>query len=354
MLFLEKNRKKKVTMKDISQKLNISVNAVSLALNDRVGVSDDTRALVFRTAAELGYFEGNPVFPGGSISKNICLMIESKYFKDINFYSKVILGIENEARKNGNDIIVNFMDRSNFIVPSAVENRKVSGILIVGAIEDEYLGRVLSYGMPIVLVDHASLIISTDAILTENIAGAYKATDYLCSRGHRDIGFFGSIDFSLSFKERWLGFYERMRNTGFTIDDLYARSITGPIQKYVDKKDYNSISDMINALEKMPSAWVCANDDTAIALYNALNLNGFMVPEDVSIIGFDDIDLCKIITPHLTTIRVNKELMGQRAVKRLMWRMKNIDEQYENIRMEVSLIERDSVKTYEGGMADGQ
>lgn len=340
--------KKKVTMKDIAEKLNISINAVSLALNDREGVSDETRSAVFRTAAELGYFEGSPVFAGGNISKNFCLMIENRYFKDMNFYSKVILGIESEARKNNYDIIVNFMDRSNFAIPAAVESRKVSGILIVGTIEDDYLERILNFKLPTVLVDHVSNILNVDSVLTQNMSGAYKAVDYLIKKGHKDIGFFGNINYLLSFRERWLGFYERINDekheSSSITEELDKHSITGPVEEYISKKDYDSIAQLLRSVEKMPSAWVCSNDDGAIALYNALNILGLKVPEDVSVIGFDDIDLCNIISPHLTTIRVNKELMGQRAVRRLLWRMNHEKETWEHIRLGVSLIERDSVK----------
>ena len=333
-------------MKDIAEKLDISINAVSLALNDRAGVSDETRALIIKTASELCYFDENPTF--AFITKNICLLIESRYFKDIYFYSKVILGIESEAKKNNYDIIVNFMEKTDFKIPSCIENRKVSGILIIGTIKDEYLKEINSYNIPVVLVDHASHIISTDAILTQNMPGAYIATQHLIDKGHKDIGFFGSIDYSLSFKERWLGFYECMRRSrlysGLLMDVLSEYSITGRIEKLIDEKDYSAIKGLFISLKRAPTAWVCANDAAAISLYYTLSGIGMKMPDDFSIVGFDDIDLCNIITPHLTTIRVNKELMGQKAVKRLIWRMENKGEPFEQIRMEVSLVERGSVR----------
>lgn len=339
---LKEKKKKKVTMKDISEKLNISINAVSLALNDRVGVSDNTRSEVFRTAAELGYFDENPSLIGGNISKNICIMIEKRNFTDINFYSKVILGIENETRKNNYDIIVNFIDRNNFSIPSAVENRKVCGILIVGTIEDIYLKKILSFGLPVVLVDYTSYRLSVDSIMTQNIAGSYKAADYLISRGHKCIGFFGNINSSLSYRERWIGFCERLKQN--RLSDMLENSLTGTVDKYVFEKDYTSIANMIKSIHEIPTAWVCSNDTEAMALYYALDLLDYKVPEDISVIGFDDIDLCTMMSPNLTTMRVYKELMGQKAVKRLIWRMENKNEPSENIRLGVSLVERESVK----------
>lgn len=346
VLNLDNNKKKKVTMKDIADKLNISINAVSLALNDRIGVSEDTRALIIKTANEIGYFD----VKNSNVSKNtknICLIIESRYFRDISFYSKIILGIENECKKNGYDVIANFLNTEDFKMPACIENKKVSGILLVGRIKDEYVKQIMVYSIPMVMVDHSSQLISTDAILTQNITGAYMATEYLLKKGHRNIGFCGDIDDSLSFKERWVGFYERLRefNTkeSTSMEEIFKFSIVGPIEKYILTRNYSELSKIVSNLKSLPSAWICSNDNTAICLYYALDILGIKVPKEASIIGFDDIDLCTIIKPHLTTIRVTKELMGEKAVKRLLWRINNLEEPYEKISLEVSIIERESV-----------
>lgn len=341
-------KKKKITMKDIAEKLNISTNAVSLALNDKIGVSDDTRDLIIKTADAMGYFEENPSFITKNYFKNICLMIEERNFRDTYFYTKVILGIENEAKKNNFDILVNFMNKNDFHIPKSVESKKVSGILVVGTIKDEYLKELLNYGIPIVLVDHASFLINNDAVLTQNMSGSYMATKYMIDKGHTKIGFFGEIDFSLSFKERWLGFNEAMRSSGLNIDPVLnvnpGYCVIGSVEKYVLSKNYKEVANIITKMEKIPTAWVCSNDNAAITLYNALNILNLKVPEDVSVIGFDDIDICKIVTPTLTSIRVNKELMGVKAARRLLWRMKNLGEPCDHIRMEVELVERESIK----------
>jgi len=94
----------------------------------------------------------------------------------------------------------------------------------------------------------------------------------------------------------------------------------------------------------LPTAWVCSNDNAAITLCNALSALGIKVPDDISIIGFDDIDLCNIMRPRLTTIRVNKELMGAQAVDRLLQLIQQPEIHRKHISMEVSLIERESVR----------
>jgi LacI family transcriptional regulator len=345
---MEFKKRKKITMKDIATKLNVSTNAVSLALNDRIGVSEDTRALIIKTASEIGYFDENPSYVSKNTTKNICLLIESRFFIDVPFYSRVILGIENESKKNGYDIIVSFVTTEEFEIPACIENRKVTGILIVGTIKDDYVKIITSYNIPVVMVDHASQIISTDAILTQNITGSFIATQHLINKGHRNIGFCGDIDASLSFKERWLGFYEALRefgiHQGLTLDEISKYSVVGKIEQYVLQRNYSELAKIISNLKAMPSAFICSNDSTANCLYYALELLDLKVPEDVSVIGFDDTAMCTVRRPYLTTIRVNKELMGETAVKRLLWRISNVHEPFVKIGMEVSFIERESVR----------
>lgn len=270
------------------------------------------------------------------------MMIEEKNFRDTRFYSRVIIGIEDEAKKNGYDVIANFIDNNNYIIPTSVTQGKAAGIIILGSVQDEYLSRAVSYGIPLVVVDHASFSIDTDAILTQNTPGAYVAAKYIIENGHKEIGFFGEKYFTLSFNERWIGFCEAMRRHGLPVKEEFC--FTNSIEEYAVRNDYQPVAEVLKGLKKFPTAWVCANDSAAIILISALNSLGYDVPNDVSIIGFDDIDLCKIITPNLTTIRVEKELMGVNAVRSLLSRMEKRDNPNWHMRMPVRLIERRSVK----------
>lgn len=338
----------KITMKDIAKKLNLSINAVSLVLNNKAGVSEETRSLVLKTADDMGYFDNKPKYLNSFASKNICLVLEPRFFNDPYFYSKVILGIEEESRKNSYDLIMNFIDGKNFTAPNCLESRKASGIIALGPLDDEYLLRLKNYGLPMVLVDNSSFIEPIDSILTDNKLGAYKATKYLINKGFEKIGFFGDLSYSLSIKERYFGYSEALRDSslyGENLDEMIKRySLTTKIEEFVIKHDVEAILQRLKKIVEMPEAFVCSNDSAAIQLNNALNLLGYKVPEEVSIIGFDDIFLCNMIMPKLSTIKVNKELMGRKAVKRLLWRMRHKSDPVENTIMSVELVERESVK----------
>lgn len=338
---------KKVTMKDIAASLNISINAVSLALNNKAGISEKTRLLVLKTANDMGYFDMKTKYINTFASKNICLLLEHRFFKDPYFYSKVIQGIEDETRKNNITLIVNFVDSENYSIPICVKENKVSAIIALGNIPNEYITNLKKMSLPMILVDNTSFEESVDSIVSNNSSGTYKATKYLMDKGFKKIGFFGDLSYSVSIKERYFGYSEALKNfiTANDISEYIKKfSITSDLEEFVIKNDVNTIMEKLSNIKEMPEAFICSNDSAAIQLSNALNILKYKIPNDVSIIGFDDTVLCNMVMPKLTTVRVNKELMGIKAVDRLLWRINHENEPVESIIMEVELIERESVR----------
>lgn len=340
---------KRATMKDIATQLNLSINAVSLALNDRVGVSEDTRREVLRVAEEIGYLEHTSKYMSTYSSKNICVLLRSIYFRDMHFYSKILIGVEQEARKSGYDLLINFYEEE-FRVPNCVENKRVAGVVVVGKIEDTELMMLKKHHIPIILVDHTSLSESTDSILTDNKLGAFKVTRYLIDKGYKKIGFFGDLDYSISVKERFFGYQEAIKllpNLSSQHEvNLYTEkySLLNDIEKHIIAHDTEQIIKRIKEIDTLPEACVCSNDNAAIQLCNALRMLDYKVPVDISVVGFDDIELCSMITPKMTTVKVNKELMGKKAIQRLIWRINHLKEPVENIILNVEIVERESVK----------
>lgn len=340
---------KRVTMKDISEKLELSINAVSLALNNKPGVSEDTRRNILKVADELGYFEKKTKYINTFACRNISLLMEQRFFHDPYFYSKVIKGIEEEAKKNKYDVIVSFIDTKSYSAPNSLENKKVCGVIALGVISDDYILSLKKYGLPIVLVDNTCFCESMDSVLTDNKIGMYKATKYLIDKGKTKIGFFGDLNYSLSIKERYFGFEQAIKKYLLQDELNFEKyknrfSVLSNIEKYVIKNDIKVVIDIVKEIKEMPEAFVCSNDSVAIMLMNALNILGYKVPDDISILGFDDNVLSGLVKPELTTVRVNKELMGRKAVQRLLWRINNKKEPIEHMVIGVELIERNSVK----------
>lgn len=339
----------KITMKDIAEKLNISVNAVSLALNSKAGVSEKTRKQVLDVAEELGYLDKSPKFIKTFANKNICVIIKEYYFEDSVFYGKIMRGIGEEARKKGYDIITCIINENEENIPSCIESKKVCGIIVIGRIDDEYLIKLKANRIPVVLVDHTSLLESTDSILTDNKLGSFNITKLLIEKGYKNIGFFGDLDYSLSIKERYFGYRESMKKflefkTYKELDEFIDNnSILYEIEEHIINKNLEAIKEKINNIKVMPEAFVCSNDNAAISLISALKEFGYIVPNDISVVGFDDIVLGSIIEPKLTTVRVEKDFMGRKAVDRLIWRLENKKYPDEKTILSVEIVERDSV-----------
>ncbi|GAA0083652.1 LacI family DNA-binding transcriptional regulator [Clostridium sp. CTA-7] len=340
----------KVTMKEIANKLNISINAVSLALNNKIGVSEETRKQVLDMAEELGYLDKSPRFVQSYASRNICTLIKKSHFEDSTFYSKILMGINEEARKKGYDIITCMINENEQSIPSCIESKKVCGIIVVAAIEDEYLVKLKDYKLPVVLVDHTSLLESTDSILSDNKLGSFKVTKLLLDKGYKNIGFFGDLEYSLSIKERYFGYKEAIKkfvcinSEDETLEYIDNYSVLHNLEEYIINQDEKGVQKIISEMDNIPEAFVCSNDNAAIIVITALRELGYSIPDDIAVVGFDDIVLSSLVIPKVTTVRVQKDYMGRKAVNRLLWRLEHKNDPNENIVMSVEVVERDSHK----------
>ncbi len=340
--------KKRVTMKDIADRLGLSINAVSLALNDRAGVGEETRRLVLDTAEEMGYLDQSVKYMQTYSNKNLCVLMKYRFFRDFRFYGRILLGIEEEAKKSGYDVFINSYEEEGTI-PSCVENKKVSGIIVVGKLSDAYLRVLKSYGLPIVLADHTSLSEATDSIMSDNKLGTFKATAYLIEKGYSKIGYFGDARYTPSTIERFYGYHEAMLQYsdigGYeeSMDYVLKYSAIDSVEDKVISQDMDGLFELFNQIEEKPEALLCSNDELAVMLMKVLQKNGYKIPEDISIIGFDDIELSRMVLPALTTIHVSKKLMGQKAVSRLLYRINHPRDGVEKLVLNVEIIERDSV-----------
>ncbi len=219
--------KAKVKISDIARQSGVSVSTVSLVLNNKPGVSQETRARVFEAAETLEY----PLKAAATMGKNNALATIGMVVKtdpDIPpqanpFYSKVIVGIEDVCRRNGINLLFATLpvDEKNrpVEVPQMLYNDIVDGLLMVGTFVDETVTAISGkYNTPIVLVDGYSNTESFDAVISNNFRAAYQAVEYLLQKGHRHIGLAGSDNNGYpSLKERRNGYFralERKRDCG--------------------------------------------------------------------------------------------------------------------------------------------
>lgn len=335
-------------MKQLADQLDLSVNAVSLALNNREGVSEKTRRQILQLANETGYLEQSNKYNKAYSSKNICVLVRKIYFQDMHFYSRVIYGIEWQADKLGYDIIIQFTDEK-VKVPSCVENQKVAGIIIVGPVEKDRIEALSKYGIPMVVADSTTYGYPADNILSDNRGGSFYAANLLIKNGYQKIGFFGDLDYSLSIKERYLGYVEAVagivedKTMQTALLDSMKYSLLKNIERHVLDKNVEAITGLIASMKEMPEVFMCSNDRAAILLMNVLRALGYRVPEDIGIVGFDDMEISTMVMPGLTTLHIAKKNMGMKAVQALQWRLQNRKAKPEKIVLPVDLVIRGSV-----------
>lgn len=343
----EEEMSKKVTMDDIAKKTGMSKNTVSLALRNMPGINEQTRKLIFDTAKQLGYEykkSSADVSANSASYKNICLIFSKDTHKSENFFSYIQYGVEAEAKKNNLNTIIYCYDENNeeFETPLSVKEGIISGIITLGKISRKTINSIMKFNLPLVVIDHYYDDIVCDYVLTDNISGAFLATEHLIKLGHKKLGFLGDISISSSFYDRYHGFIKAL--THYSIPVNNAMSITDKCLYEFRDDGIGRIVEELEKLPELPSAFFCCNDLEAITVINALNAMNLWIPENISIVGFDNIESSKTVSPELTTMHISKEIMGQRAVQSLLARMNNSKELAEKILLPTVFIERSSTK----------
>lgn len=337
-------KRKRVTMADIANKLGISKNAVSLSLNNRPGVSEELRAQVWQMAKQMNYGK----LPSMDSTNRSCIaVLVPEYIRnDSYFYSDIFWSIEHEARETGHATLMLGLSTEaehKLEMPAIPDKMEVLGYLAIGIIRKEYMAALHALGRPIIAVDihHNTLPIST--IGTDNIGGAYKATDFLIRSGHTKIGFIGPIHVAQSVYERWCGFGQAIMDARLPLHEEYC--ILGSQQEFELLDNAEVLSKYIADLSTFPTAWFCAGDLIAVSLLSILNARGINVPQDISIMGFDNLKVSELVSPPLTTVDVDRNLIGKTAVRHLLkMTAKDHSRAYAHS-LTCELVVRDSVRT---------
>lgn len=331
--------KKRVTMQDIADRLNISKNSVSQALTGKPGVSEETRQLVKKIADEIGYSYSINRYArqSGRNGMNIALIASDYTFSLKSFFGEIYLSIEKEVKSRDMNLFIESIDQDSkekLILPAVLSNHEIDGILILSHISTDYISEILDTGIPTVLIDHHSPYLHADSILTNNRFGSFKAVEHLIQLGHTEIAFVGDIDVSPSYQERLEGYLLALNK---------YRLLPNPAFMYTDAKEsQESSSSILNDLPKVPSAWFCVNDGHGFLISSGLQQKGFRVPDDVSVCSFDNGQLSQLATPTITTVDIDLNYYGKKAVEQLCWRIENKAEPIHEILLPTDLIIRES------------
>jgi LacI family transcriptional regulator len=327
------------TLKSIAAAANCSVATVSKALNGRPDVSEATRDRILAIAKEFDFY---PNAQGKALKKRVTenvgvIFCREKLPLSLNpFYSRVLEGIEAELAVCNYSLVLHLLPAAQIdSVPKMIRERQVDGLILVGTQQQSFIDQLGFLKIPTVLVDPKITNNTFCQVLIDNEHGAFQATQYLIDRGHSRIGFIsGDLD-RLSFRQRFDGYCKAIKFARLSVQEELVRC--GGLEK-----GYDHVNALLSLAER-PTAIFAANDINATYGYKAIKDRNLRIPEDISIIGFDDIELGKIISPPLTTIRVYKEQMGSIAVRTLFKVIQHEIEQPVTTLVPTRLIERESV-----------
>jgi LacI family transcriptional regulator len=329
-----------VTANEIARIVGVSAATVSMVLNNRPGVGEETRKKILSLAKELGYEKQQR--PNQGPLKSLTLVIYKKHgdvVSDTPFFAELIQGIEMETRKDDFSLVISYFyesynSRQQLSAISSSSSRGV--ILLATEMVSTDIARFMPLQIPTVILDNTFDDVDLDSITINNIQGSMQAVKYFERMGHKKIGHLRSSVGINNFFERRDGYLKAMNNQ---IDPKHTVSISSTSDgAYEDMKKY-----LLSAPE-IPTAYFADNDIIAISCIRALREAGYQVPNDVSVIGFDDVPASSLIDPPLSTMQVPKKNLGILAVERLLKRINGDKSESIRIAVNTSLVTRGSVR----------
>lgn len=336
---------KAVKLADIAEKVGVSVVTVSKALSGQKGVSEEMRARIKELADEMGYTPIHASQAGRTRSYTIGVVTFETYFtRFASFYWKMYQELATRAVKKNCfsmlEVISNY-DEENLVWPKLItENQKIDGIIVIGRPKLSYLKMLYqNKKIPMAFMDFYDDEEVVDSVVSASFNGMYRMTDYLIKNGHTKIAFVGTVMYTESITDRYFGYCKALMEAGIS-----------PVPEWVlDDRNQEGYMVDICLPERMPTAFACNSDLTASALVKTLEARGYRIPEDISVVGFDNYlydGLCNI---KITSYEVNVEEMVRAALKDIVRQIQHGRELPDSLRQNVQIISgrlvvKDSVK----------
>lgn len=324
---------KKSSMQDIADALGISKNSVSQALRNKPGVSQQTKLLVSNKAKELGYHYSAPK---EVYTMSFLLMATEFAFSQTSFFGEIVKSAESEALSNNIKLDTYNLTEENLnklILPPTLKN--YDGVILLSHSRNKYIKKVIDTGVPVILVDHHNPELLADAILSKNTDGTFHAVSLLIKNGFKRIGFIGDIHFSPSYLERYRGYHRALTENELGIDSA--------IEITEIEESQGALFSQLKNIETMPEAWFCVNSGLAFMLNNYLQSSGYLIPNDISIICFDETEFTRMSVPQLTNVATDLQFMGKLAIRTLLHRISHPNEPFVHHQIVPKLNIRDSV-----------
>ena len=312
--------RKAVRLSDIAEKLGVSTVTVSNALANQRGVSEELRERIKAMATEMGYQA-----PGSQAASktavNIGVLVQERYLGNgSSFYWRLYQ--ELAVACAAHNCLLAFCvlkpdEEKNIEIPVMISDHRVDGLIVMGEISRAYLRKLeKEAGMPMIFLDFYAAEFDVDCVISNNFYGMYTSTRHLVKKGHKKIAYVGSVKSNSSIADRYFGDLKAVRQYGLEerADWIVEDRVTGTME-IIDPK----------LPKDMPTAFVCNCDQTASMLIHELESNGYRVPEDVSVVGYDNFLFMQVCDIAITTYGVDMPEMAKAAAERIIARVKGLD-----------------------------
>ncbi|MCL2248920.1 MAG: LacI family DNA-binding transcriptional regulator [Oscillospiraceae bacterium] len=332
-----------ITVKELAKLLNLSEAAVSLALRNKPGVSTQTRRKVMDLADKHGY-DFYKQTKQGMHSRHITFAIykrQGAIVTETPFFSELFEGIEVACANEQYKLHITHILKSEDVEKKIdeISYSDCAGVILLGTeMQIEDFIPFESLKIPVVVLDLFLDFLDYDCVLINNVQGALIATDYLISRRNKQPGYLRSSYSIGNFEDRADGFYKAIRRHGMSTSKSIMHRLTPSVE--------GAMADMLELIEQgeeLAPCYFADNDCIAIGAIKAFQQKGIRVPDDIAIIGFDNVPLASYMDPPLTTIHVPKRYMGEMAVSRLISNIKNGSHSPLKIEVATSLKKRQTV-----------
>ncbi len=332
-----------ISAKELAAILGVSPATISMVFNDKPGISDATKEMVLQAAAEYGY-TGKKAKKSGAPALVIQFVSYKKHEKIIAntpFFTELTAGITQECSKQNFALHVSDILESGDVRAQidALKKTDCAGILLLATeMSPEDFTQFSRLSSPMVVLDCYYDGLARDCVLINNVQGAFEATEYLIRSGHTQIGYLHSSVPCANFSERADGFYKALRSHGIAPSSAPVHLLTS-----TSREGYQDMMRILSEKSDLAKAYFADNDIIAAAAMKAFQECGYRIPEDISIIGFDDMPLCDMMNPALSTMNVPKRDLGAEAVNQLILRAKNPDRAFLKVSLSTTLVCRESV-----------
>lgn len=349
--------------KELAKKLGVSPATISLVLNNKPGISDSLRHSLLEKIQELGCesmcCEGCLPSSGKKEesaretphSRQVIayLIYTSSDEADdrFAFYPAVLEGAEMEARENGHNLMVLHMStQGNANLRRLLQNggETMGAIIQVSNVDEHTLDDIRSLDIPCVLVDSYRPDVRVSSVSINNEQGVFSAVRYLKEKGHREIGYVYSGWDHDSQRERRRCFHQALLEYGLPDERGYYFQAGASEDIY----DPDRLENLLKAAPKLPTAFLAENDRQAWRTIKALERCGYRVPDDISVVGFDNRTICTMVEPNITSVKNYRHLMGRECVTMLQNLQRLKKQGFKNpclkLELPTELVERDSVR----------